>query len=133
MKLSEIQKIVFIEYKNNGYFDMWNYVPHNANVEQLEFMSLKTIEKEQKIRDIAELGLINTEVSEAIELVRSFWKERETINSKPIEGYQLENECSDIIIRTLNFMSRKGFNAEKSILHKNKINLNRKKLHGRGV
>ena len=112
MNLSEIQKIVFIEYKQNGYLNMWNL--HGFN------------EQDIKIRDIAELGLITTEVSEAIESVRSHWKD-------DIDISNLQNECADVIIRTLNFMSRKGFNAEKIILYKNKINLNRGLLHGKSV
>lgn len=97
--------------------------------------------QDSKIRDIAELGLITTEVSEAIESVRNFWKEDDTNNFEGINDLQqsikhnsdLAKECADIIIRTLNFMSRKGFDAEKVILHKNKINLNRGLLHGKSV
>jgi hypothetical protein len=120
MNLSKIQRIVFIEYKNNGYLDMWNTVSDWwCN---------------QRIYDIAELGLIITEVSEAIETIRNSWKENndsdKVINS---DFSDLAKECADIIIRTLNFMSRKGFDAEKVILHKNKINLNRGLLHGKSV
>lgn len=118
MELKQIQKNVFIEYKNNGYLDMWNTHRFNS--------------QDAKIRDIAELGLISTEVSEAIETVRNSWKENDD-SYKIIEFNDLAIECSDIIIRTLNFMSRKGFDAEKIILYKNKINLNRGKLHGKEV
>jgi hypothetical protein len=113
MDLSKIQSIVFIEYKKNGYLDMWNS-PIMENETQT-----------QKIFDIAELSLISTEVSEAIENIRS--------ELRPEAIIHLKNECADILIRTLNFMSRKGFNAEKIILHKNKINMNRGYLHDKIV
>lgn len=132
MHLSQIQEILFIEYKKNGYFDMWNYIPIDANLEQLNFMPLKDTNREQRIRDIAELGLVSTEVTEAIEEVRGNWR-IESDDNNFIKFNPLSKECADIIIRTLNFMSRKGFDAEKTILHKNKINLKREKLHGRNV
>lgn len=132
MHLSQIQKILFVEYKKNGYFDMWNYVPLNADIEQLNFMIQKDIDREQKIRDIAELGLVSTEVTEAIEDVRGHWKP-ESDDNKILKFSPLAFECADIIIRTINFMSRKNINAEKIILHKNKINLKRGILHGRQV
>src|SRR3972149_8250723 len=114
MNLSEIQSIVFIEYRNNGYLEMWDYPTiHNERLQS------------QMIFDIAELGLITTEKVEAIEFVRN--NKIEVCNNFS----DLAKECSDIIIRTLNFMSRKGFDAEKVILHKNKININRGKLHGK--
>jgi len=53
MNLREIQKLVFKEYIKNGYDEFWN----------------KVIFPQQKISNIAELGMINTEISEAIEWV----------------------------------------------------------------
>lgn len=120
MHLAQIQKILFIEYNDNGYCSMWNPKMYDKN------------EQEQRIRDIAELGLIGTEISEAIEEVRGNWKIKSDDNLL-LKFTPLSKECADIIIRTLNFMSRKGFDAEKTILHKNKINLKRGKLHGRKV
>jgi hypothetical protein len=70
--------------------------------------------------DIAELGMITTEVSEAIEKV---FKDTD-INS-------IMFECADVIIRTLNFMSRKGYDAEVYILQKNNINIKRGNFHGK--
>jgi hypothetical protein len=107
MDLSKIQSIVFIEYRNNGYLEMWN--KHNILDRQ-----------DSRIRDIAELGLISTEISEAIESVRNFWKEDDDNKIIDSDFSDLAKECADIIIRTLNFMSRKGFNAEK-IIQKNGI------------
>jgi hypothetical protein len=79
--------------------------------------------KGQKIRDIAELSLVTTEVTEAIEEIRN--------RNTNIDN--LGFECADIIIRTLNFMTRKGLNANNYIITKSKKNLLRKKLHNRDV
>jgi hypothetical protein len=79
--------------------------------------------KGQKIRDIAELSLVTTEVTEAIEEIRN--------HNTNIDN--LGFECADIIIRTLNFMTRKGLNANNYIINKSKKNLLRKKLHNRDV
>jgi NTP pyrophosphatase (non-canonical NTP hydrolase) len=110
LTLNEIQTLVYKEYIDNGYLNMW-----------LDSQSLKgLITKRQYINDIAELGLITTEVSEAIESIR-------------LNKNNLGEECSDIIIRVLNFMSRKGLNAQKEIIQKNMVNVNRTKLHGKEV
>lgn len=76
-----------------------------------------------KVGDIAELGLIPTEVTEVQEEVRN----------KNTDPNKVGTECADIIIRTLNFMSRKGLDAEKFILAKHKVNMTRNTLHGRDV
>jgi hypothetical protein len=108
MDLNTIQEKVYREYVRNGYKKMWN-----------KSKCIKT----QKIRDIAELGLVTTEVSEAIEEIRN--------HNTNIDN--LGFECADIIIRTLNFMTRKGLNANNYIINKSKKNLLRKKLHNRDV
>ena len=107
--LNNIQRILFTEYQKNGYLSMWTNNYSNKN-------------PHQGIFDIAELGLICTEVSEAIEEIR-----------KPTNENALFLECSDIIIRTLNFMTRKGANAEYFIKMKHKENLLRGKLHGKQI
>lgn len=101
--LDEIQRILFREYIKNGYLDSWN--------------------REGKIGDIAELGLIITEVAEAMEEVRN----------KNTNETKLMMECADILIRVLNFMTRKDQFAEYFILRKHRKNLKRGKLHGRGI
>jgi len=100
--MNELQEILFKEYVKNGYLEMWNNIefPH--------------------IFDIAELSLINTEVSEAIEEIRG---------NNDLKKIGLE--CADIIIRTLNFMTRKGLDAKFYILKKHKKNLKRGLLHGK--
>ena len=96
---------MYSEYRKNGYLDMWN--------------------KNGKVGDIAELGLILTEISEAMEETRL---QGITSNDK------LYIECADIIIRTMNFMTRKGcIDIEKVIYEKTKHNFTRKKLHGKDV
>lgn len=104
--LNEIQELVFKEYIKNGYLDFWNC----------------PIKDYQMIFDIAEIGFFTTEIGESIE-------------SRFIDksDYDLGLECADIIIRTLNFMSRKHFNATFFILEKNKLNLKRGLLHGKKI
>lgn len=108
--LNQIQSEVFKEYIINGYLDEWTWVKNDEI---------------QKKFDIAELGLIMTEISEAIEEIRK--------GDNTVDNDKLFIECADIIIRTLNFMSRKNINAQYFILEKNKVNLKREKLHGKEV
>jgi len=115
MELKEIQEFVFREYQKNGYLDMWTVKLYSTKQEK---------EQQQKINDVAELGLIVTEISEAIEIIRK--KDNEDIE-------KLAEECSDIIIRALNFMSRKGLDATSNICHKANYNLSRGNLHGKAV
>ena len=115
MHLREIQKLVFNEYTINGYLKMWSN-NFSKNYTQIE-----------NIYDIAELGLINTEISESLEIIRQ---------SKFLDDTNSENmglELADIIIRVLNFASRKNMDIEYYILEKNRFNLNREKLHGNVV
>lgn len=107
MNLSEIQKLVFEEYKENGYLEMWNSTP-----KELGWMA-----------DLAEVGLFDTEIGEADECIR--------------DGNYSEDklglELADIIIRVLNFASRKGISIESCVIKKHTINCNRGKLHGRKI
>ena len=109
LTISEIMELVFTEYKLNGYIEMWQ--PQKISIQ------------EQKIRDVAELGLIITEVSESIEEVRKNF----------VSDLDLVIELADIIIRTMNFASRKNLDLEEAIINKHSINLSRTKLHGKGV
>jgi hypothetical protein len=112
MDLDLIQEFVYIEYRKNGYLDEWTVHPFEGNYS-----------KTQRKFDIAELGLIVTEISESIEEIRK----------KDYQFYDLGIECADIIIRVLNFMSRKNLNAESFIKLKHKQNMKREKLHGKEV
>ena len=103
MNIKKLQKLVFKTALNNGHVENWNN--HNT------------------VGDIAELGLICSEVSEAQEIIRN-----------DTDFNSLAFECADIIIRTLCFLERKGiFNIEKFILTKNNINKERGYLHGKTV
>jgi len=103
MNIRELQKELYENHKVKGYVE--NFNSHG------------------KMGDIAELGLIITEVSEAIEEIRKPKNDRD----------HLAEECVDIIIRTLNFMSRKGFDIEIALYLKSKINEKREWLHGKEV
>ena len=100
LSYDEIQKIVYEEYRRNGYDEMFN--------------------KHGLIGDIAELGLICTEVSEAIEKVRT-------------NALSIEEELADIVIRVMNYCNRKCICLRPVILWKNEQNLKRSRLHGKVV
>ena len=119
LTFNEIQELLYKEYKKNGYEKMWNRASLNHHLNIFE-----------PIFDIAELGLINTEVSEAIETIRIFDNKEMGIDSL---HFSLGVECADIIIRTLNFMKRKGLDTEYFILVAHNKNLKRGKLHGKRV
>lgn len=114
--LKEIQELVYEEYKKNGYLMMWIFPKVNLGE---GFYNYKHY---QKIFDIAELGLISTEVSEAIEGIR-----------KNDSEYNIMIECADIIIRVLNFMNRKNYYADTFILIKHEKNLKRGLLHDKEI
>ena len=105
MNLWKIQRMVFEEYKKNGYLEEW---------------SNPDILTQAKI-DIAELGLVVTEISEAMEECRN------------IDNEKLSYELADIIIRVLNFASRKKIDIESYVKAKHQRNLQRGKLHGRHI
>lgn len=112
MSLKELQKELFENYKAKGYFKHWT-------------IDNELDKKLQKQVDIAELSLIVTEVSEAMEVIR-----------QPQNGFSHEHlaeECVDIIIRTINFMSRKGLDLDFALWLKNNKNKKREWLHGKDV
>jgi len=110
MNLEELQKMVFEEYELNGYADRWT----------MDYFIKNPLEFDLLI-DLAEVGLINTEVSELLEDIRS--------NDREKWG----DECADIVIRVMNFCSRKGINLESHIIGKHGKNLTRGELHGRTI
>jgi NTP pyrophosphatase (non-canonical NTP hydrolase) len=107
--IDRLQNILFDEYRLNGYHQMWSR----------NFKS-DINSQEQKIYDIAEVGLINTEVSELLESIR-----------KDIDNQG--EEIADIIIRVLNYATRKGIKVSHFINEKNIKNKSRGKLHGKKV
>ena len=98
-KFKEIQKLVYAEYQKNG-FEMY-FNQYGA------------------CGDLAELGLIVTEISEAIECIR-----------KHNRYLKLDYELADIIIRVMNFANRHNISLEGFIIKKNEINKNREPKHG---
>jgi len=116
MELNDIQRLLGEEYVQNGYMDMWC-----VDLYQTDLPS-----QTQRIYDIAEIGLWNTEVSEALE------DTRKKKNNKELRAKWGE-EGADVIIRVLNFLSRKEIDAEKAILEKHQKNIGREKLHGNEV
>lgn len=101
--IREVQKEHFEVSTQKGYTDNWN--------------------KAGKIGDLAELGLVVTEISEAMEEIR-----KQKINRE-----HLAEECADIIIRTMNFMSRKGLDLDIALWLKNVKNSKRGYLHDKAV
>ena len=115
MEFDEVQKLVFEEYKKNGYLSMWT----------AKVPPPKDYSEEQRLMDLAEVGLFNTEVSEALEAIRKF--------GYPMLLEELGEEIADIIIRALNFASRKGIDVEPYILSKHEANLDRGERHGKKI
>ena len=113
MELNKIQKLVYEEYIKNGYLEMFTVCGPN------EYTKL------QRLVDIAELGLIGTEESEAIEDVRKL--------GYPMLLDKLGIELSDIIIRALNIVSRKGIDIEPVLLAKHMKNMSRGERHGKKI
>ena len=110
MKISELQKLVFQEYKRNGYAERWSKEYLIEHPEELDL-----------VIDLAEVGLFVTEVAELMEDIRD----------AKIEHYG--EEGSDVVIRLLNFFNRKGIDIEPYILAKHEKNMKRERLHGRKV
>jgi len=109
--IDEIQHRIHKEYKKNGYLAKWT----------------ATNKQDQQIFDVAELGLIDTEVSEAIEEIR-----KKDINEEE-RLTALGFEMADIIIRAMNFCSRKGIRVSFHVINKDIINSERGELHGKGL
>lgn len=112
MNVRELQKELFEDYKVKGYYENW-------------IVKNELDKKLQKQVDIAELGLITTEISEAMEVIRS--------HTNGFSREHLAEECVDIIIRTINFMSRKGLDLDIALWLKSNKNKKREWLHGKDV
>lgn len=122
MNLDDIQEKVFIEYVKNGYLGSWTalkfYDFFIRGVKTQKTFDAKDINILQIKLDIAEVGLFNTEVSEALEVLRT--------------GIgNLDEELADIAIRVLNFASRKNIDMTEAILKKHEYNMLRLKLHNK--
>jgi hypothetical protein len=127
MRFSDIQELVYGEYKKNGYEYMWNLedlkmLIRNCYPEPQVYFNGLQFKQLLRIADIGEVGLVNTEVSELLEDIR---KDKNEID-------QLK-ECADIIIRVMNYCNRKGLDLETAILAKHDVNMTRGELHGKLV
>lgn len=127
MNFKELQELVYDEYKINEYEYMWNLedlkmlIKTNFHLADDYFKGLQ-FKQLMRIADIAEVGLVNTEVSELLEDIRK--DEKLSVQA---------NECADIVIRVMNYCSRKEIDLEREILYKHKINMLRGKLHDKLV
>jgi len=109
--LADLQAGLYVEYCMNGYRDMWDAADRACGRIGLG-----------RIGTLAEIGLIVSEVAEAMEHVR-----------EPVLNPEMGEELVDVLIRTMNCMTRLGFNAEAIMLAKNQKNMGRGKLHGRAI
>jgi len=94
-------KRIYPEYVKNGFEKFWD--------------------KHKELGNLAEVGLIHTEVAEAQESIRDN------------DYYNLGLELADIIIRVLNFCTRKGIPIEKRLYEKTLSNEKRKYKHDRNL
>ena len=99
MKISKLKEKIYEEYKRIGFEDYFN----KGNL---------------VLGDLAELGLVTTEISEGLECIRKGNKEH------------LGEELADIIIRTINFSTRKHIDIEMELRKKILINSKREYKHG---
>lgn len=102
MEFKDLQKLVYEEYKKNGFEEYFN--------------------KYEECGDLAEIGLIASEIGEALDYIR---------DSKEIKYVSVE--LADIVIRVLNFCNRKNIDLEFYIIAKNRINKMRDKYHNKKV
>lgn len=105
MSIREIQQEHFKVSTAKGYTENWN--------------------KYGKIGDIAEVSLIVTEVSELLEELRK--------HENKFSRSHISEECADIVIRVMNFMSRKGLDLDIALWVKNNKNKKREWLHGKEI
>jgi len=102
MEFKDLQKLVYEEYKKNGFEEFFN--------------------RNKECGDIAEIGLIASEIGEALDYIRD---DKET--------KYVSVELADIVIRVLNYCNRKNIDLEFYIIAKNRINCRRDKYHNKKV
>lgn len=88
-----------------------------------------TGDREKALWVVAQLGLITSEIGEAIEAVREgkLAPQCDPFSAKP-EG--LPSELSDIIIRTLDLADQLGVDLTAALMEKHSYNLGRAHRHG---
>ena len=100
MNIQELIRRCYEEYLKNGFFNFWD--------RQFRISG-----------DLAELGLVTTEISEGLECIRK-------------EDYEhLGEELADIIIRVVNFANRKDIDIESELIKKIFKNSKREYKHGK--
>ena len=108
MEFKEVQKLVYIEYVKNKYEENWNLARMRLN-DNPGFI------------DLAELGLVVTEIAEAMEDIRKGRMDH------------VGEELADTIIRVLNLSSRLEIDIENEILSKHEKNMKREALHNKRI
>lgn len=108
MDLWKIQQMVHKEYVKNGYQERWSVEYLTQHPDELEL-----------VIDLAEVGLFITEVAELMEDIRN----------GNTDHYQ--EESADIVIRVMNWLTRKKLDLQSAVEKKNLKNMSREKLHGR--
>jgi NTP pyrophosphatase (non-canonical NTP hydrolase) len=113
MDFKELQKLVYKSYVDNGFCGTWEEA---SNI-------LKKSHKPElhKLIDLAECGLITTEVSETLEEIRNDDKEK------------IAKELAGCIIRIMNFATRLNIDLEPFIVSEELRNRNRGNHHGRKI
>ena len=103
MNLDELRELVYEEYVKNGFEERWNLV------------------RPKEVGDIAEVGMIMTEISGVIEAIRVK------------DGLKVCHDLADAAIRLMNFATRHHIDLERLILLANETNRTRLRLHGKEV
>lgn len=122
MNLSEIQKIAFNQVNNKGFYLRWNRARlileyHHSNNDIPESFD----KKQSYLIDLAEMGLMHTEISEAMEEIRNGNREKAVI------------ELAGCVVRVLCYCENQKFDLEKYILSELERNKKRELYHGRIV
>jgi len=110
MDFKDIQHLAYKGYREKGFLEKWEKARKILREHGLE-----------RIVDLAELGLVVTEIAEAMEEIRD---DNSKAESKELAG---------VFIRLSNYSMRKGYNLESEIIRESRRNLTRPKLHRRKV
>jgi NTP pyrophosphatase (non-canonical NTP hydrolase) len=130
--IKDWQKLVHNNAVNKGFWDSEEDFKKIEQGEEAQFSGF-LITKEQFIRymvignQVEKLALIHSEVSEALEALRS----GNPPSDKIPQHSSLSEELSDAIIRIFDLAGKLGLNLEKAINDKHDFNTGRPHKHGR--